>query len=121
MSAPIRTARELRQQMTPEEKMLWRQLRNKRFNNKKFRRQHPVIYGQEGWREYFYVADFYCALHRLVVELDGKQHEFPDNKEYDTARNFIMQQMKMKVLRIPNSELKENMSAVLDKIEAAMQ
>jgi very-short-patch-repair endonuclease len=121
MSAPIRTARALRQQMTPEEKMLWRQLRNKRFLNKKFRRQHPIIYGQEGWRKYFYVADFYCAAHRLVVELDGKQHEFPDNKEYDMARNFIMHQLEMKVLRIPNSELKENMSAVLDKIEAAMQ
>lgn len=67
MSAPIRTARELRQQMTPEEKMLWKELRNKRFHNKKFRRQHPIIYGQEGWRKYFYVADFIVPFTGLLL------------------------------------------------------
>jgi very-short-patch-repair endonuclease len=119
MRSPVQTARELRQRMTAEEKLLWQLLRAHKFGGYKFRRQHPIIYQVWEKRTSFYVADFYCGLKKLVIELDGKPHEFPDQKEYDNARDKLMQEFGMKILRIKNDELK-NMTNVLRKIEEAL-
>lgn len=116
MISPIRTARELRRQMTREEIMLWQELRSRRFKGFKFRRQHPVVYEEIDHRKYFYVADFYCATHKVVIELDGKQHEFEEQKDYDEARDKLMGEMGMKILRIQNDELRK-IDEVLNKIE----
>jgi len=78
MLTSVQTARKLRQQMTPEEKRLWKELRAHRFKGYKFRRQHPVIYQPFQYKTSFYVADFYCGTKKLVIELDGKHHEFGD-------------------------------------------
>jgi very-short-patch-repair endonuclease len=64
----------------------------------------------------FYVADFYCRSKKAIIELDGKVHEFEDQKKYDIARDKLMSEFGMKTLRIRNEELK-NISAVLKKIE----
>ena len=53
-------ARQLRRDMTPAESILWKHLRNRRFGGSKFRRQQPI-----DW----YIADFFCAEARLIVEL----------------------------------------------------
>ena len=58
-----RRARELRKELTPTEKRLWYHLRGRRFNGFKFRRQTPIL---------GYIADFYCAELRLIIELDGE-------------------------------------------------
>ena len=116
MLTPIQAARALRQTMTGEEKLLWQNLRAHKFKGHKFRRQHPIAYQVWEKRTNFYVADFYCAAKKFVIELDGKHHEFPDQKEYDSARDKLMNQFGMKVLRIKNEELK-NIRAVLRKIE----
>jgi very-short-patch-repair endonuclease len=116
MLTPIQAARELRQRMTTEEKLLWENLRAHRFGGNKFRRQHPIIYQVFEKRESFYVADFYCGVKNLVIELDGKHHEFPDQKEYDIARDKLMKEFGMKILRIKNEELKD-VSKVLEKIK----
>ena len=63
----------------------------------------------------FYVADFYCAEKRFIIELDGMHHDFPDQKEYDKARDKLLNSFGMYILRIKNEELK-NMPAVLAKI-----
>jgi len=68
-------ARQLRREQTPAEALLWGHLRNRRLKGLKFRRQHPV--GR-------FVADFYCAQHRLIVELDGAVHQ--RQREYDDLR-----------------------------------
>jgi len=65
-------ARVLRRNSTPAEVILWRDLRNRRFDGHKFRRQRPI--GP-------FIADFYCAALALVIELDGDSHlgkELPD-------------------------------------------
>ena len=59
-------ARELRQEATPAEQILWDALRAGRLDGHKFRRQHPV--GR-------FILDFYCAKIRLCIELDGEAHE----------------------------------------------
>ena len=102
--------------MTFSEIMLWKELRSRSFNGYKFRRQHPIVYDQIGKRKYFYVADFYCAFYKPVIELDGKIHEFESQRQYDNARNIVMCELGYKVLRIQNEEL-ERMNDVLCKIE----
>ena len=99
-------ARELRKKQTPEEKLLWEELRNRRLNGLKFLRQHPIIYENDPHKGLlFFIADFYCAEKRLVIELDGKIHDF--QKEYDANRDFILKQLNLRVLRIKNEELKD--------------
>lgn len=58
-------ARQLRNEQTDAEHLLWRHLRNRQFLALKFRRQYPMPP---------YVLDFYCAELALVIELDGGQH-----------------------------------------------
>ncbi|MFZ4677881.1 MAG: DUF559 domain-containing protein, partial [Nodosilinea sp.] len=83
--------RELRSQQTPAEEALWSVLRNRQFNDLKFRRQHPL--GR-------YIADFYCAEKRLVVELDGAVHQKPEQQTYDQIRNEELEARDLTVLRI---------------------
>jgi len=113
---PIQTARALRQRMTTEEKLLWRCLRGHRLNGYKFRRQHPIIYQKFEKTTGFYVADFYCHSQKTIIELDGKIHEFGDQKEYDKARDKLISEFGIRILRIKNDEVKK-LSEVLRKIE----
>ena len=121
MTAPIRTARELRQQLTEHEKELWYKLRNRNFEQLKFRRQHPIVYETRGFRKYFYVADFYCAERKFIIELDGKHHYFGDQKEYDKARDYILNDLGYKILRIPNDEIKNNLPGVMKTISEELK
>jgi very-short-patch-repair endonuclease len=107
----------LRRNQTPEEKLLWAFLRDRKFNGKKFRRQYPIIYTERQYKKHFFVADFYCVEAKLIVELDGKVHDF--QKEYDIQRDLIIKEFKLKVLRIKNDELKEP-ELVFKKIMEAM-
>ena len=56
--------KDLRNKITPEELALWYRLKNNQLGYK-FRRQHSI--GN-------FIADFYCAEKKLVIELDGSQH-----------------------------------------------
>jgi very-short-patch-repair endonuclease len=111
-------ARELRRNQTAEEDLLWRNLRNRKLNGVKFLRQHPIIYGN-GHRNkpLFFIPDFYCAEKKLIVELDGKIHEF--QKEYDNNRDNILQELGLKILRIKNEEM-QDVSKVLNKIKSML-
>ena len=99
--------RKLRKRQTKAEELLWNQLRKKRLNGLKFRRQHPL--GR-------YIADFYCSEERLVIELDGNGHNLENQKAYDEIRNEIIAVKKVRVLRIKNEEIKQNMRNVLKSI-----
>ncbi len=65
-------ANELKRSMTEVEKILWKELRNRKLNGHKFRRQHPI--GQ-------FIADFYCHEAKLVVEVDGEVHDAIEAQE----------------------------------------
>lgn len=111
---PISRARKLRQEMTPEEKLLWAKLRNRKFKGLKFLRQHPIIYDTINNRPKYFIPDFYCAEKKLIIELDGKIHDF--QKDYDERRDEILTNMELRVLRIKNEEM-GNVRKVLQKIE----
>ena len=109
--------RELRQNMTPSEKLLWEYLRNRKFKGYKFLRQHPFIYAVAPGKRFYFIADFYCAEKNLVIELDGPYHEHQKQKDY--SRDLVLEGMKIQTLRIKNEEL-ENIDKVLNKIHKAL-
>jgi leucyl-tRNA synthetase len=96
-------ARELRKNPTPSEKLLWEYLRKHQLQGYKFLRQKPFVHEIRDNNRYFYIADFYCAKLKLVIEVDGKIHEF--QKEYDYQRDLVLNGLELKVLRITNEEL----------------
>jgi len=96
-------AKRMRHEMTPEERMLWKELRGNRRDALHFRRQQ-VISG--------FIVDFYCDAARLAVELDGALHDAEDDAERDRA----LTSAGVDVMRIENCELRENLAAVLERI-----
>jgi very-short-patch-repair endonuclease len=68
-------SRDLRKNSTEAEKILWEALRRKNFDGKKFYRQYVIFHDITG-RETFFVSDFYCHSEKLIIELDGKYHEY---------------------------------------------
>ncbi len=91
--------RQLRREQTPSEAIVWEIVRDRRLNGKKFLRQHPIRFMYYG-KKRFFVADFYCAKLKLVLEIDGKIHE--RQKDYDEMRTFIINQLGIKVVRATN-------------------
>jgi len=110
-------ARELRKNQTSSEKILWEKLRQRQIMGFKFLRQHPVFYKIDNDRIEFYIADFYCAELRLVIELDGPVHE--SSIEYDQERDSKLLSKGLLTIRIKNYELEE-LTKVLDKIKTAI-
>ena len=101
----LERAKELRRNMTPAEKILWRHLKANRLNGLHFRRQQ-VVHG--------YFPDFYCHQHELIVELDGGIHEF--QKEYDAEREVYLMSLGFRIIRFKNEEVMKNLKGVLQKI-----
>jgi very-short-patch-repair endonuclease len=105
------TARLLRRTATLEETILWERVRNSRLGLP-FRRQAPL--GP-------YVVDFLCLKASLIVELDGSGHLKPDAKAYDRARDEYLHARGFVVLRFFNSEVRDRLDEVIDKIRGMMR
>ena len=106
-------ARELRKNQTSSEEFLWEKLKKRQIMGFKFLRQHPVFYKIHNDLVEFYIADFYCAELRLVIELDGPVHE--SSIEYDNERDSKLHSKGLMTLRIKNFELEE-VHKVIEKI-----
>ncbi len=104
-------ARKLRNDMTPQEFKLWNLLRNRQFEGAKFVRQYPI--GS-------YIVDFACRRKRLVIELDGGQHNEIENIKYDNERTTYLTNKGYKVLRFWNNEIDNNLEGVYLKILSAL-
>ena len=98
-------ARSLRRDMTDAENLLWQRLRYKQLNGHRFRRQHPI----EG-----YIADFVCVEQKVVIELDGGQHQ--QQAVYDNQRTVVLQAHGWRVLRFWNNDVLSNIEGVLSEI-----
>jgi very-short-patch-repair endonuclease len=104
--------RELRQSTTPAEIKIWNIIRNRKINNLKFIRQYSVG---------FYILDFYCPKIRLAIEIDGGQHNDPDQKEYDEERTKYLNNLDIKVIRFWNSDVIKNIEGVYQVVVASVQ
>ena len=99
-------ARELRRDMTPQERKLWYM----------FLRRYPVkIYKQRIIDSF--IVDFYCASAKLVIELDGSQHYTEQGTAYDKQRSAILKSHGLKVLRFSNREVDKEFGAVCGMID----
>jgi very-short-patch-repair endonuclease len=115
MSFPIKkTVRELRKNQTFAEALLWKELRNRQLDGYRFVRQFPITYVFEG-RSRLFIADFYCAQHKFIIELDGNSHT--DKQEHDLFRDLVMTQQQITVFRAPNAQAIDHMPKLLGIIK----
>ncbi|MCG8428671.1 MAG: endonuclease domain-containing protein, partial [Chromatiales bacterium] len=98
-------ARTLRRQSSKAESALWRQLRGRRLNGYKFRRQVVIEP---------YIVDFVCLEAKLIIEADGGQHA--DQQEYDARRTAKLEAMGYTVIRFWNHEILGELDSVLERI-----
>ena len=103
-------AKDLRKNMTPWENKLW--FRFLRSYPIRFQRQKAI--GN-------YIADFYCAKARLVVELDGGGHYMPEQAGKDEIRTKELENMGLTVLRICNLDIDRNFSGACEYIDLAVK
>ena len=102
----VPTARMLRKNMTKEEKHLWYD----------FLRTYPVRFSrQKVLGEY--IADFYCAEAKLIIELDGSGHYTEEGKQYDEERTASLEEYGLAVVRISNTEIHKNFGDVCKYID----
>ena len=106
----VSNARNLRKNMTKEERHLWYDFL--RFYPVRFYRQKVLGH---------YIADFYCAQAKLVVELDGSQHFEETGSAKDAERTAFLQQYGLRVVRIPNNEVNRNYRGVCEYIDAVVK
>jgi len=105
----FKKAKELRKFETEAEKILWSRLSKNQFLGLHFRRQHPINR---------FIADFYCARLKLVIEVDGSIHDIPENEEYDIGRSEILNELGITVIRFTNDKIMKNLTDVITEIES---
>ena len=103
-------AEELRQRLTPAEKMLWERIRADRLEGYHFRRQQ-IIDG--------YIVDFYCHAAGLVIEVDGGIHQ--TQQADDQMREEHLRDLGLTILRFLNTEVEQEMEVVLSTILGVCQ
>lgn len=103
--------RNLRNNSTDAERFLWRYLRARRIEGKRFLRQYSV--GS-------YILDFYSPTIRLAIELDGGQHAEEDIEKYDRERARFLQSKNIIVLRFWNNEVFQNIEGVLQHVKGVI-
>lgn len=103
-------AKELRRDMTPQERKLWYL----------FLQKYPVkIYKQRIIESY--IVDFYCASAKLVIEIDGSQHYTDSGTDYDQQRSRTLERYGLQVLRFSNREINTQFPLVCQAIHQAIQ
>ncbi len=102
----------MRHESTDAERKLWSTIRNGRLGGFKFRRQVPVA---------GYILDFYCIEPRLVVELDGGQHNEPAQARYDQRRTARLTELGIQVMRFTDLEMLKDSGTVAETIFNRLQ
>jgi len=100
-------ARKLRNESTPGEKILWNQLKQKRFGYD-FDRQKPLLN---------YIVDFYCYELELIIEIDGKYHQYEDQYVLDVKRESELKTFGLTILRFNDRDKTHDLANVIRNIE----
>ena len=102
--------RELRKNMTPQEKHLWYD----------YLRTYDVkIYRQRSIGGF--IVDFYCSKAKLAVEIDGSQHYTEEGIEYDKERSFVLKKYGIETIRFSNLDIDKNFEGVCQKVDIAIK
>ncbi|MHC5169799.1 endonuclease domain-containing protein [Acinetobacter johnsonii] len=100
-------SRDLRNNMTDAEQLLWQRIRRKQILGLQFYRQKPLLN---------FIVDFYCPAANLVIECDGEQHFTVEGLEADRVRDEALAQLGLKVLRFDNGQILTEIDGVVEKI-----
>ena len=103
-------AKQLRREMTKEERRLWYD----------FLRSYPVRFSRQKVLGK-YIANFYSAEAKLVIELDGSQHYEANALQRDADRTAFLERYDLTIIRIPNNEVSRNFRGVCEYIDAAVK
>ena len=106
----VPNARELRKNMTKEERHLWYD----------FLREHAVRFTRQKVLGR-YIVDFYSAEAKMVIELDGSQHFEEKGQRYDTARDAYLESYGLTIIRVPNSEINDNFDGVCEYLNREIE
>ncbi|MBD1385647.1 endonuclease domain-containing protein [Mucilaginibacter rigui] len=101
-------ARNLRNDSTLGEVLLWKELRNKQMCGFDFHRQKPLLN---------YIVDFYCYELGLIIEIDGHYHDHEEQDKLDTVRETELAVYDLTILRFTEMEVRKDMANVLRTIE----
>lgn len=100
--------RQLRNNATSAEAVLWTYLKNRQLKGRKFRRQHSI--GK-------YIVDFYCPQENLVIELDGEDHFWQKGLNKDAARTNFLNSLGLKIIRFENKWVFNDIAHILSTIQ----
>ncbi|MBU0655352.1 MAG: endonuclease domain-containing protein [Gammaproteobacteria bacterium] len=100
-------ARDLRTNQIPAEQLLWTKLRRKQIAGVPFYRQKPI--GN-------FIADFYCAAAKLIIELDGKHHAETNRPAHDQERTQRLEALGLQVIRFTNQQIYQDIESVIIQI-----
>lgn len=100
--------KELRNNATSAEAILWKHLQGRKLDCRKFRSQHSIEN---------YIVDFYCAFEKLIIELDGAVHLDLVIQNYDYERQQKLESLGFKVLRFENKDVFENLEGLINEIK----
>ena len=104
----FKLARELRKNETEAEKKLWAKLNKNQILRLQFRRQHPIN---------LFIADFFCARIKLVIEIDGNIHEIQEYHEHDSGRTDMLNDFGITVIRFKNEQVINEIDYTVYQIE----
>ncbi len=104
------TVQDLRRNSTPAEKVMWELLRDRRFSDYKFRRNHPIDR---------FLVDFCCPKAALIIEVDGPVHD--SQKEKDQERQEYLTEMGYQVIRFTNDQVIERLDEVVMEITRVLE
>lgn len=105
-------AKQNRKNSTEAEDKLWQEVRNRKIDGFKFRRQHPIA---------GFIPDFVCLEQKLIIEIDGEYHNVNEQQQYDTARTEWLKEHSYSLLRFTNEQVLNEMPVVLQKIKEVLQ
>ncbi len=100
-------AKNLRKNSTIQEQKLWSLIRNKQLKGLKFTRQYPI--GN-------YIVDFACRKEKIIIELDGGQHNEEENIKYDIKRTKYLEGLGYRVIRFWNTDIDNNIEGVYERL-----
>jgi len=100
-------ARNLRNNSTLSEVLLWNELKGRQINGFQFFRQKPI--GN-------FIVDFYCTKLKLVIEIDGDSHEIKKNQIRDKKKDQFLQSLGLSIIRIGDWDVKQNLSVVIEEL-----
>ena len=115
------TWRKLRQNMTGSEKILWKELRDRKLWWKKFLRQYPIyLYTENKWFDRYIIPDFLCKEEKVIIELDWSIHDIKEVYLLDREKEKILLNIWYKIIRFKNEDICKNLKVCLNLILSSL-